>query len=50
MSGAIATLLIGLGTFLVTRIDPKSWLYSADVITLLIGIVLVYGLPNWQGQ
>jgi hypothetical protein len=38
VSGAIATLIVALGTFLVTRIEPRSWLYSVDVVVLLVGI------------
>ena len=40
MSSALATLLIALGTFLVSRIESSSWVFIADIVTLFVGIIL----------
>ncbi len=40
MSSALATLMIGLGTFLVSRIASMSWLYLVDIFLLMVGVLL----------
>jgi hypothetical protein len=40
MSSAIATLLIGLGTFLVSRLEPGNMVFFVNLGVLLVGILL----------
>jgi hypothetical protein len=39
MSGTIVTILIGIGTFLVTRLDPTSQVYGTSLIIFAIGVI-----------
>jgi hypothetical protein len=39
MSSAISTLLIGIGTFLVSRLSSQTWVFSLGIVLLFIGVI-----------